>query len=462
LLEGTTGAAFTRAFSNWHPGQVSNRREGRLGVRRERRRILCGLLLALAISVASIAPAAADTNLTVGGQASVAKTNGDGVNVRDSAGYSAKIITSVAEGTTVSVLGGPKAASDGTQWYNVEVGGVKGWIVSDYLVNGGGGGGGQAQAASAGTMTVVNTDGTGVRLRDAPSKSGTTLTVVPEGAVVKEVGANKTDGGGTVWANISYNGKTGYSAADYLAEGGTASAAPAATAQVSSAGGLAVGDNAEIVNTNGDGLNLRSDPSYNSGVIAVAPEGSVVRLLDGPTSAGGINWWSVDFKGSKGWMHGGYLTKTDKKPTQAASTQSVAASAPTTQKAASSSSSVGDQIAATAMKYLGAPYVWGGTTPAGFDCSGFTYFVVNQVIGGGFSRDMETQAASGSYVDKGSLQPGDIVFQQNTYKWGLSHTGIYIGNGQFINAANENTGVVISNLNDSYWGPRYYTARRIR
>jgi cell wall-associated NlpC family hydrolase len=122
---------------------------------------------------------------------------------------------------------------------------------------------------------------------------------------------------------------------------------------------------------------------------------------------------------------------------------------------------IGQQIAAEAMKYLGAPYVWGGTSPSGFDCSGFVYYVVNQVIGGGFSRSMSEQVLAGTPVDPSDLQPGDLVFQQNTYQWGLSHAGIYIGNGQFINAENEGTGVAISDLWDNYWGPRFLTARRI-
>jgi len=124
-------------------------------------------------------------------------------------------------------------------------------------------------------------------------------------------------------------------------------------------------------------------------------------------------------------------------------------------------STIGQQIAAEAMKYLGTPYVWGGTSPSGFDCSGFVYYVVNQVIGGGFSRSMSAQVLAGSPVDPSDLQPGDLVFQQNTYQWGLSHAGIYIGNGQFINAENEGTGVTISDLWDNYWGPRFLTARRI-
>lgn len=123
---------------------------------------------------------------------------------------------------------------------------------------------------------------------------------------------------------------------------------------------------------------------------------------------------------------------------------------------------IGDQIASTALQYLGTPYVWGGTTPGGFDCSGFVYYVLNKVLGNGsFPRSMSDQVLQGTPVDRNHLRPGDLVFQQNTYKWGLSHAGIYIGNGQFVNAENESVGVAIADLWDNYWGPRFLLARRI-
>ena len=69
---------------------------------------------------------------------------------------------------------------------------------------------------------------------------------------------------------------------------------------------------------------------------------------------------------------------------------------------------------------------------------------------------------SNAYVDPANLTPGDLVFFENTYTWGLSHVGIYIGDGQFVHAGSERTGVVISDLWDDYWGSRYYSARHVR
>lgn len=112
-----------------------------------------------------------------------------------------------------------------------------------------------------------------------------------------------------------------------------------------------------------------------------------------------------------------------------------------------------------ALHYRGAPYVFGGATPDGFDCSGFAYFVLNRA-GIRIERDIWSQYESGVHPDRHQLLPGDLVFFRDTYGPGLSHNGIYLGNGEFVHAANEEAGVAVSNLAGSYWEAHWLGATR--
>ena len=97
------------------------------------------------------------------------------------------------------------------------------------------------------------------------------------------------------------------------------------------------------------------------------------------------------------------------------------------------SSGMGDRLVAIAKQYNGVPYLFGGTTTKGFDCSGFTQFVYNQV-GLSLPRTAADQYQKGVPVETKNLQQGDLVFYSNTYKNGISHVGIYIGDQKFISA----------------------------
>lgn len=309
-------------------------------------------------------------------------------------------------------------------------------------------------AVNLGAATVANTEGDGLNLRDSPALSGAILTGMPEGAEVEVLETGFT-GDGLEWARIRYNDIEGYSAVTYLAnpDSGEPPVAvpiveppavePAPVAPVSPAAGLMAGDRAIISGTNGDGVNVRSGAGTDSAVVSGLTEGSNVPILAGPIAdASGANWYEVEAWGIAGWVHGDYLAEVGGAP--------IAGDA------------VGAAIAAEALKYLGSPYIWGGTNPEGFDCSGFSYFIINWVLGNDFPRAIEGQIASGVSVDSNDLEPGDLVFFQNTYKPGLSHVGIYIGNGQFVNSGSEDDVVAISNMWDDYWGPRYLESRRIR
>ena len=121
----------------------------------------------------------------------------------------------------------------------------------------------------------------------------------------------------------------------------------------------------------------------------------------------------------------------------------------------------GELIVATAKKYLGVPYVWGGASPSGFDCSGLVYYVFKS-LGYSMYRTPADQYRQGMFVARNNLQPGDVVFFYNTVPGtGISHVGIYIGNNQFIHSPNSRSTVSYSDLTTGYWAQHYYGARRM-
>lgn len=116
------------------------------------------------------------------------------------------------------------------------------------------------------------------------------------------------------------------------------------------------------------------------------------------------------------------------------------------------------EIITEAERYRGVPYVFGGVTPQGFDCSGYVRYVFAK-SGIDLPRSADEQYLVGQKIGKHNLKPGDLVFFQ-TYEEGVSHSGIYIGDGKFISATSS-SGVAIASVNDSYWGERYIGAKRV-
>jgi uncharacterized protein YgiM (DUF1202 family) len=381
----------------------------------------------------------ADTGTTGMGQ--IRGTNGDGVRCRAKASLDGAIIVVLAEGTQVPLRG----AAQG-DWQPVTCAGKKGFVSTLYIGppdDGSGtggsdtGGGANTDLQAGETAVVTGTNGDGVRLRSGAGFDASVVAVVREGQHVQVRAGSTGD-----WVAVTYRGSDGFIHMDYLVRADASGGGDGG----GSGGDLGAGDHAMV----SDNLRLRAEASLDAEVLAIAAPTTVVVV----TGAKSNGFYPVDWDGLEGWMYADYLSWTD---------------APTTPRetgvggdaGSEPGSADGQAMVDYAMHYLGYKYVWATHGPTTFDCSGFTYWVVLHVLGEDIGTGTWTQSVSGRPVAYGELQPGDLVFFQNTFEWGLSHVGIYIGNNQFIHAENENTGVRISSLTSPYYSTRWYGARRL-
>ena len=123
-----------------------------------------------------------------------------------------------------------------------------------------------------------------------------------------------------------------------------------------------------------------------------------------------------------------------------------------------SASHLANSIISLSMNYIGVPYIFGGTSPYGFDCSGYVQYVFAKA-GISIPRTADVQYDFGTPISTTDLVSGDLVFF-TTYTYGASHVGIYLGDNNFIHASSSR-GVTIDSLGSSYWSSHYIGARRI-
>jgi cell wall-associated NlpC family hydrolase len=225
--------------------------------------------------------------------------------------------------------------------------------------------------------------------------------------------------------------------------------------------------------TNSDSSTDGITPTHSTDPTGNGPDGEAVVSTTGPISAGGTIQYTVVYGDSLYRISVKYgLTVEAIKAANNLTSDSLAvgqilnipgenlvSTVMPPSSAPLSGTTTGAGLRTVAERYLGVTYVFGGTTPNGLDCSGLVYLVY-QELGLQLPRTSRLQYQVGEEISRADLREGDLVFFDTTGQ-GVSHVGIYLEDGDFINAASNPGKVLISNLSESYWDKRYLGARRV-
>ncbi len=317
-----------------------------------------------------------------------------------------------------------------------------------------------------------------VNVRSGPSTSTEVLGQLNTGDKISVIGKTADN----AWYKVNYNSKTAYVSADYLggnylylvqpdkAQPTTAapttpapeaeSAPEADNPQEANVPTLSVVDVLKTfapaedntyatINTPG-GLRLRSQPSTTSDstILTVLADGCSVTVKEV-----GEGWLHVtDDYGNDGYISSEYVEiKQGEKPKNEGHID----------LSSISLTGGGAEIAEYSLKFIGTPYVYGGTDlNSGVDCSGFVYSIYKN-FGITLQRNSASQYTQGTYVDKSELQAGDLVFFNTGGNTNISHVGMYLGDNMYIHSSTYSTGVIVEDLYDDYSTSTYVGAKRI-
>ena len=291
--------------------------------------------------------------------------------------------------------------------------------------------------ASALDLGIGTVTGDGLRLREQPSSDAAILdtAAIGERVIVLE------DAGGGLYM-VDRDCTEGYMSAQYLSLA-TQSDAVMGYGLVQAEGGI---------------LNIRSGPGTGYDRVGSLTDGSVVTITG--MDAG---WFRIDTGSVTGYVSSDYMVtcKDSAGSRGEASRPAEPEPAPAAVSSAVPVSPLGWQVPIVAEWFLGIPYIWGGDSPEGFDCSGFTYYVF-----GLFDRELNRTATgqldNGVPVSRDELLPGDLVFFYNgQVSTPVSHVGIYVGENRFIHASTNSYRVQYDSLDSNYYSNAFVYARRI-
>lgn len=288
------------------------------------------------------------------------------------------------------------------------------------------------QTSSSGATKIAAIARDKVNVRQKPTASSQSLVQVEKGRTASVLGEESG------WYKLKFPGGTvGYVRKDMVVIVSPAkSATKSTTKQVKGTEqGVAPGG---VVTITAEDVILRAGPSTKQPVVAKLRKGTEAQVIGRHGQ-----WLKVTFPGgATGFVHNS-LT----------SAKQIVASVP---PAADRS-----ELISTARRYLGVRYLYGGETSRGFDCSGFVYFLYRTVEGVTLPRTSAEQATAGVPVKKEDLQPGDLVFFRTGRSVRTNHSGIYIGDGNFIHASSGGGQVRIDSITTGYYAARFVTGRRI-
>lgn len=247
------------------------------------------------------------------------------------------------------------------------------------------------------------------------------------------------------WLKIDYNGNVGWVNKKYIQiqnnDSNSNQAANAANPITT------IPDKNLYVNV--DVLNVRTGGSLVHNVLTTVIRGEVLTAFE--TNG---EWFHVRRgDGLTGWVCGNYLSEKQVSMTNSSVMSSYDGSA---------NSGNGQNIVDNAMKYVGSPYSWGGSSPSGFDCSGFVGYIYKNFAGIELNRTASDMSNQGTTVSKDNVRPGDLMF---FYTGGssssINHVGIYMGGGKMIHASSSKNQVITTSIDSDFWRNAFRRVQRM-